>query len=164
MSRSKKREYFTKGRNTYPLTIDGDVESVMFSAPPTTVHSKQESSSFDALMMDTLAPSTLDLITKSLANVGRVQTKHRRRKEKKTVKAVDEDLDMFADWRCLFKPTELLLLHLTTPVYVHNCIRDDRFVAVPLLHVDQQIMNRLLLTHSYRHPHYSLQASGQRRR
>lgn len=97
MNRSKKREYFTKGRNTYPMQVEGDSETVMFSIPVTAVHSKQESSSFSSLMMDTLSPSLQEMITKSLANVGRAQTKHRRRKEKKVQKAVDEDLDMFSD-------------------------------------------------------------------
>lgn len=102
MSDSKKREYFTKGRNTYPMQVEGDSEAVMFSIPVTAVHSKQESSLFSSLMMDTLSPQLQEMITKSLANVGRAQTKHRRRKEKKVQKAVDEDLDMFSDCMCFF--------------------------------------------------------------
>ena len=79
------------------MQVEGDSETVMFSIPVTAVHSKQESSSFSSLMMDTLSPSLQEMITKSLANVGRAQTKHRRRMEKKVQKAVDEDLDMFSD-------------------------------------------------------------------
>lgn len=52
--------------------------------------------------------SMIGQIAESFSKVGLGQNKkNRKRKEKKAIKAVDEELDMFADYECLIQQIKL---------------------------------------------------------
>lgn len=56
-----------------------------------------------------IPPKTMiDQIAESFSKIGLSQNKkNRKRKEKKAIKAVDEELDMFADYECFIQQRKL---------------------------------------------------------
>lgn len=98
------REANIKGKTNYSLVVDGESstddfgEGNMFSVPTVTVRSKHDCPDFSLSMLYQPSDELLGEITKSMANVGNAQTKKtRKRKNRLEIKAVDPDLDMFAD-------------------------------------------------------------------
>ena len=85
-----------KGRNTYVLKLQNNIDSVLYEIPNTIVHSKDECVKAGTNMMAIASPTFLEMLGKSLTHSEGNQSR-RRRKEKRVVKAVDEDLDMFSD-------------------------------------------------------------------
>lgn len=105
---SSKREFFAKGRNTYKIITEGEQDTILFETPSLIVHrylmfvlltcSKHDCPNLESNLIYIPQPELIDQISQSFAKAGVNQMKRtRKRKEKKTVKAVDEELDMFAD-------------------------------------------------------------------
>lgn len=95
------REAFMKGKTNYSLHLAGDEES-LFSVPVTTIRSKQDCPDFSSHMLYMPATTLLEEISRSMANAGFTQ-KTRKRKQRHEIKAVDAELDMFADSFVSFK-------------------------------------------------------------
>ena len=90
------------------MQIAGEADTILFESPSLIVHrynlsiyfifSKQECNNSSNNMIYLPPSSLIQEISKSLASIGLHQgKKSKRRKEKKTIKAVDEEVDMFAD-------------------------------------------------------------------
>ena len=86
------------------MVVDGDNasddfgEGAMFSVPAVTVRSKHDCPDYSLSMLYQPSDEIMTEITRALANVGIAQSKKtRKRKNRHEIKAVDPDLDMFAE-------------------------------------------------------------------
>lgn len=84
-----------KGKTNYTLQLKGDEDS-LFSIPMITIRSKQDCPEFSSDIMYIPSEKLLEEISRSMANAGFTQ-KTRKRKQRHEIKAVDAELDIFAD-------------------------------------------------------------------
>ncbi len=101
VTRREVREAFLKGKTNYSLHLAGDEDS-LFSIPVITIRSKQDCPNFSSDMLYIPPTTLLEEISRSMANAGFTQ-KTRKRKQRHEIKAVDAELDMFADSFVSFK-------------------------------------------------------------
>ena len=107
---SETREAFLKGKTNYTLTVSGDVDTILFSVPATTIRSKHDCPDFGSAMVFHPSEVLIASVTQSMAHAGLAQSKTRKRKNRHEIKAVDAEVDMFSD--CPVSSNKHINLHL----------------------------------------------------
>ena len=107
---SETREAFLKGKTNYTLTVSGDVDTILFSVPATTIRSKHDCPDFGSTMVFHPSEVLIASVTQSMAHAGLAQSKTRKRKNRHEIKAVDAEVDMFSD--CPVSSNKHINLHL----------------------------------------------------
>lgn len=107
---SETREAFLKGKTNYTLTVSGDVDTILFSVPATTIRSKHDCPDFGSAMVFHPSEALIASVTQSMAHAGLAQSKTRKRKNRHEIKAVDAEVDMFSD--CPVSSNKHINLHL----------------------------------------------------
>lgn len=107
---SETRESFLKGKTNYTLTVSGDVDTILFSVPATTIRSKHDCPDFGSTMVFHPSETLIASITQSMAHAGLAQARTRKRKNRHEIKAVDAEVDMFSD--CPVSSNKHVNLHL----------------------------------------------------
>ena len=107
---SETREAFLKGKTNYTLTVSGDVDTILFSVPATTIRSKHDCPDFGSTMVFHPSEALIASVTQSMAHAGLAQSKTRKRKNRHEIKAVDAEVDMFSD--CPVSSNKHINLHL----------------------------------------------------